>query len=115
MFKQIKKFSALLLATTLISASLVSCKKDNADDDGDGAGGGTTALNITSKINQDSELSYIKNALGIAGLADTLSKAGTKFTFFAPVNAALDSLGEVIKDTSYYTAGEINEILRYHI
>lgn len=110
MFNQIKKVSAFFLATSLISASLVSCKKEKTEDTGN------ASASVTAKIKQDSELSYINSALGIAGLADTLSKSDAKFTFFAPVNAALDSLEIVINKTSAdFTAEDINETVRYHI
>ena len=128
MFNQIKKISTFVLAAGFISASLVSCKKDNTDDGGNGdggggnGGGGGLTVSVMTKINQDAELSVIKNALGIAGLTDTLSKAGA-FTFFAPVNASLDSLNlqgvsysELLTDTvNGYTPSTIKRELRYHI
>jgi uncharacterized surface protein with fasciclin (FAS1) repeats len=69
---------------------------------------------LYSKINQDSELSKLRAGIDIANLKDTLSKPGA-FTFFAPVNSSLDSLGIVINNTSDVSADEINQILRYHI
>jgi uncharacterized surface protein with fasciclin (FAS1) repeats len=113
MFNSIKKISNFLLAGLMVSSALVSCKKDKNEDNGSG-GNGNLANSLVSKIGQDADLNYIKDAIGIAGLSDTLSKAG-EFTFFAPVDEALDSLGVVINNTTDYTAQEINETLRYHI
>ncbi|MBU6158922.1 MAG: fasciclin domain-containing protein [Bacteroidetes bacterium] len=120
MFNQIKKISTFVLAAGMFSTALVSCKKDKTEDSGSG---GNASLSIISKVNQDPELSYIKNALGIAGLADTLSKSGAKFTFFAPVNATLDSLtyqgvkySKLLTDTvNGYSVNTTREELRYHI
>jgi uncharacterized surface protein with fasciclin (FAS1) repeats len=84
---------------------------------------GSIFNSLVTKINQDAELSYIKSAIGIAGLTDTLSKAGTNFTFFAPVNASLDSLtydgmsySKLLTDTvNGYSAEYTRKELRYHI
>jgi uncharacterized surface protein with fasciclin (FAS1) repeats len=68
------------------------------------------ANTIAGKINSDAELTQIKTGVATANLGSTLSATGP-FTFFAPVDAALNALAVNFGTLDQATS---NSIIRYH-
>ncbi len=106
-FSQILSYK-LLLCLLGLSILITSCKND--DDD---APAPNTIVNVASG---NANFSILASAVVKAGLAETLSGT-TKYTVFAPTNAAFEAAGITQATIDNFAAGDpaLQEILLYHV
>ncbi len=105
-------FLARTLAIALVAFTFVQCDSD--DDDGPASPAGKT---IVALAQENNDLSSLEAALiKYPDLVSTLGGA-SKFTVFAPTNAAFEDLLEAIGQTSLNDIPEdvLKEILEYHV
>lgn len=108
-------FKAMLLAFGLAAVSF-ACSKDDDDDNNTPA-----TPTISQKAAQDADLSVFVQVLEATGLTATLNDNSSKFTVFAPTNAAftqlLTDLGVANLTELVAAVGidAVREIVKYHV
>ena len=97
-------WAILLIALPLMT---ISCNDD--DDDMK-----TSDKNIVEVAQSEPTLSTLVNAIGAAGLSNTLQGPGP-FTVFAPTNAAFEKLDPTTLNTIISTPSLLTALLQYHV
>lgn len=96
--------------------ALAACSGENAQQTGDSViVEATTTATLVDVAQGDGELSQLSQALGIAGLEETLSGEGP-LTIFAPTNAAFDAVdAATLEQLKTSDTERLGAILRNHV
>jgi uncharacterized surface protein with fasciclin (FAS1) repeats len=102
-----------IISVTLISALfLQACNNDDSDDNN------TTIVAPTTIVDaavSDGNFTMLVSALQATGLDTTLADTSSKFTVFAPTDAAFDLLGQSTIDALLADTDTLSDILTYHV
>jgi uncharacterized surface protein with fasciclin (FAS1) repeats len=102
-----------IISVTLISALfLQACNNDDSDDNN------TTIVAPTTIVDaavSDGNFTTLVAALQATGLDTTLADTSSKFTVFAPTDAAFDLLGQSTIDALLADTDTLSDILTYHV
>jgi uncharacterized surface protein with fasciclin (FAS1) repeats len=102
-----------IISVTLISALfLQACNNDDSDDNN------TTIVAPTTIVDaavSDGNFTMLDSALQATGLDTTLADTSSKFTVFAPTDAAFDLLGQSTIDALLADTDTLSDILTYHV
>lgn len=79
-----------------------------------GADNQTVDMTIAAYIEQDQNLTRLSEAVGVAGLYDTLNSGGP-YTVFAPSNDAFNALGNETVATLFNETDNLTTVLQYHV
>lgn len=71
-----------------------------------------TMPTVADLASYDANLSSLFNAVGDAGLAETLSNNAATFTVFAPLNSAFDAVSGTVESL---TPEQLGDVLTYHV
>jgi uncharacterized surface protein with fasciclin (FAS1) repeats len=102
-----------IISVALISALfLQACNNDDSDDNN------TTIVAPTTIVDaavSDGNFTTLVAALQATGLDTTLADTSSKFTVFAPTDAAFDLLGQSTIDALLADTDTLSDILTYHV
>jgi uncharacterized surface protein with fasciclin (FAS1) repeats len=109
-----------IVSVTLISALfLQACNSNDSDDNqtvlSDPAPSAPAPTTIVDAAVSDGNFTTLVAALQATGLDTTLADTSTKFTVFAPTDAAFALLGQSTIDALLADTDKLSDILTYHV